>query len=367
MPDAASGRVSVSLTSRCNLDCGYCFARQDGEASRRTALAAAAYARRAFGPRVALIPFGGEPLLRWDLFRDFVLEGRRLGVERFDVFTNGLLLDDRVVDFFEEHRLNLIVSIDGVGQVHDAERRALGGGGTFAALERRLRFLRDRGFPNPTFRVTVSPGNGASLDSTYAFLAGLGFPRAHINAMPAASRRWSERDLRATRSSLLRLADAAAQRLKRGLYVPFHYNECIEGGELSTALGADVGEGGGSCLWGARVRGVDARGGVYPCCILPVMASDQKELFGRRSLEDRGEPEWPEAGGLSLARSCRVWNKLLGADALRPLPVYRHFFAGFIQAAARFQSRLDPPRAGQWRRRAMELLTRHLGPAQRLS
>jgi uncharacterized protein len=88
--------------------------------------------------------FGGEPLLRFSLLKDIVsYANERLGEMqhpvRLNVTTNGTLVNDAVLEFFERERVYLFVSLDGPQAVHDRHRRYRDGRGTFSDVMTNLR------------------------------------------------------------------------------------------------------------------------------------------------------------------------------------------------------------------------------------
>lgn len=168
--------LSLILTSRCNLRCGYCY-----QSPRRSRSAAWSTIRASLdlalsGSRRELgIGFcGGEPLLAFPLMRRAVahVEKTRPAGKNITYYasTNGTLLEETVVDFLEEHRFETQLSFDGV-----AAAQNLRGRGTFCALDRLLDRLRAKhaGFyrRNVTIALTMSPQNLPYLaDSVSYFL-----------------------------------------------------------------------------------------------------------------------------------------------------------------------------------------------------
>lgn len=135
--------LEVVLTGSCNLRCSYCF--QDRRSRRRmgwpTLCAAVDQLLRSPHAFPSLSFYGGEPLLEFDLMRRAVEYARAAappGREiRFDLFTNGLLLDRDKAAFLAEHRIRTQISHDGLPPAQD-----LRGRGTFARLDAVLDLLR---------------------------------------------------------------------------------------------------------------------------------------------------------------------------------------------------------------------------------
>ena len=71
--------------------------------------------------------FGGEPLMNWNVVRELVAYGRELEQchhkkFRFTLTTNGILLNDEIMDYLNANMDNVVLSIDGRQEVHDRMR-----------------------------------------------------------------------------------------------------------------------------------------------------------------------------------------------------------------------------------------------------
>jgi uncharacterized protein len=168
--------LSLILTSRCNLRCGYCY--QSPKRGRSSAWSVVRPAldlilkssRRDLG-----IGFcGGEPFLEFSLMRRAVEHVEKSRPPRknitYHVSTNGTLLAEEIIDFLEAHDFEMQLSFDGVAAAQD-----LRGRGTFSALDRLLDGLRTKHADfyggNISIALTVSPQNLPHLpDSASYFL-----------------------------------------------------------------------------------------------------------------------------------------------------------------------------------------------------
>ncbi|MBQ1520573.1 MAG: radical SAM protein, partial [Clostridia bacterium] len=127
--------MCLNVAHDCNLRCAYCFA-ETGEFHGgrmlmpfETAKAALDMLVKRSGGRYHLEVdlFGGEPLLNWDVVKQIVAYGRELEREHhkhinFTITTNGVALDDEKIDFINREMFNVVLSIDGRREVHDALR-----------------------------------------------------------------------------------------------------------------------------------------------------------------------------------------------------------------------------------------------------
>jgi uncharacterized protein len=175
----------VHLTNACDLDCPHCYIEKDGrslDAARAQALLDTLVRSARDGVRAVHLRFaGGEPMLRFDLLRDLYLRAHR-ALEREGcaltaaVLTNGTRCPPDALAWLRAHRVGVSVSIDGVGEAHDAMRPRLGGGGSFALVEASVARYLDAGL-RPYALVTVSRRNLRAMPALTDWLLarGLGF------------------------------------------------------------------------------------------------------------------------------------------------------------------------------------------------
>lgn len=163
----APGRVTLFLTSGCNLRCGYCYA----EAGDRPAMAMDETLWRAAldyvlpNARDRGIPLylgfhgGGEPTTAWDALTGAVAYARELTADhepglRLALTTNGVLSESKI-DFIAENIPGIVVSMDGPRDIHDRHRPKVSGEGSFDDVMASIRRLRDRGV-RLSIRATIT-------------------------------------------------------------------------------------------------------------------------------------------------------------------------------------------------------------------
>ncbi len=136
--------LCLHVAHSCNLNCAYCFAGQ-GRYSGERALMSYEVGRQALdfllansGGRTNLEVdfFGGEPLLNFDVVKRLTAYARSREAEcgknfRFTLTTNGLLIDDEVIDFANREMSNVVLSLDGRREVHDRYRVDFAGNGSW--------------------------------------------------------------------------------------------------------------------------------------------------------------------------------------------------------------------------------------------
>ena len=129
--------LCLHIAHDCNLACRYCFA-EEGEYHGRRALMSYEVGKKALdfliansGSREHLEVdfFGGEPLMNWDVVKRLVEYGRSKEEQfhkkfRFTITTNGVLLNDDIMDFCNKEMSNVVMSLDGRKDVNDRMLRA---------------------------------------------------------------------------------------------------------------------------------------------------------------------------------------------------------------------------------------------------
>ena len=139
--------MCLHIAHTCNLNCSYCFASQ-GKYQGERAIMSYEVGKRAFdflieksGTRHNLEVdfFGGEPLMNFDVVKRLVSYARSIEKAhnkhfRFTLTTNGMLLDDDVIDFLNREMDNVVLSLDGRPEVHDRFRKDYKGRGSYDVI-----------------------------------------------------------------------------------------------------------------------------------------------------------------------------------------------------------------------------------------
>lgn len=136
--------LCLHIAHDCNLACQYCFA-EEGEYHGRRALMSFEVGKKALDFLVAnsgsrrnleVDFFGGEPLMNWEVVKQLVEYGRSIEEAnnkkfRFTLTTNGVLLNDEILDFVNKEMGNIVLSTDGRKEVHDRMRPFCNGKGSY--------------------------------------------------------------------------------------------------------------------------------------------------------------------------------------------------------------------------------------------
>jgi uncharacterized protein len=164
--------IVLNVNTGCNLSCTYCYKEDLATPAKgqRMSLDTAVGAfelllhEAADRPRVNVVFFGGEPLTAMPLIRDVVAYAEKRAAEAakavdFSLTTNATLLSDEIVEYLDEHRFGITVSMDGPKALHDRNRRTVGGAGTYDVVARNVRGLLARYRSRPIgARVTLTRG-----------------------------------------------------------------------------------------------------------------------------------------------------------------------------------------------------------------
>ena len=165
--------LCIHICHDCNFRCRYCFADEGAYHSKResmsleTAKAAVDFLIKNSGKRKVLEMdfFGGEPLMNFDVLKQTVeyakAEGAKAGKKfLFTTTTNALLLNDEVIEFFNAEMENVVLSLDGRKEVHDAIRKSINGKGTFdLIIDKIKKFISLRGDKSYYVRGTFTAKN----------------------------------------------------------------------------------------------------------------------------------------------------------------------------------------------------------------
>lgn len=149
--------LCLHVAHSCNLNCAYCFAAQ-GKYQGERALMSFNVGKQALDFLVANSAgrtnlevdfFGGEPLLNWQVVKQLVEYARSLEGEhdkrfRFTLTTNGMLIDDDVIDFANREMHNVVLSLDGRPTVHDHWRQTIDGRGSYDMVVPKFQRLVER-------------------------------------------------------------------------------------------------------------------------------------------------------------------------------------------------------------------------------
>ena len=190
--------LCLHIAHDCNLACRYCFA-EEGEYHGRRALMSFEVGKKALdfliansGSRKNLEVdfFGGEPLMNWQVVKDLVAYGREQEKLynkkfRFTLTTNGVLLNDEVMEFCNREMGNVVLSVDGRKEVHDFMRPFRKGAGSYDLIVPKFqKFAESRNQDKYYVRGTFTHHN-LDFSQDVLHLADLGFKQISVEPVVA--------------------------------------------------------------------------------------------------------------------------------------------------------------------------------------
>ncbi len=266
--------LCIHICHDCNFRCRYCFADEGAYCSTResmsfeTAKAAVDFLIKNSGKRKVLEMdfFGGEPLMNFDVLKQTVYYAKAAGEKAgkkflFTTTTNALLLNDEVIEFFNAEMENVVLSLDGRKEVHDAIRKSINGKGTFdLIIDKIKKFISLRGDKSYYVRGTFTAKN-LDFSKDVIFIAEQGVDS--ISMEPVVTDiddlQIKTEHLPAIEKEYENLCEAYLQKHAEGKgFNFFHFNIDLEGGVcLSKRVSA--------CGAGNEYFSVVPNGDLYPC------------------------------------------------------------------------------------------------------
>lgn len=279
--------LCLHVAHTCNLNCEYCFASQ-GKYHGERALMSFEVGKRALdfliensGTRRNLEVdfFGGEPLMNWDVVKELVSYARvqeKIHNKnfRFTLTTNGILIDDDVIDFCNREMSNVVLSLDGRKEVHDRLRKDYQGRGSYDIIVPKFQeFVKRRGDKNYYMRGTFTHNN-VDFTNDIFHMANLGFTELSMEPVvcsPEDASALTEADLPVLFEQYEILAKEMIKRKKAGNgFTFYHYM-------LDLTHGPCIYKRISGCGSGTEYMAVTPTGDLYPC---HQFVGDTKYLLG---------------------------------------------------------------------------------------
>ena len=267
--------LCLHIAHTCNLNCSYCFASQ-GKYHGERALMSFEVGKRALdfliensGSRrnLEMDFFGGEPLMNFDVVKRLVEYARSIEKEknknfRFTLTTNGVLVDDDVIDFANREMSNVVLSLDGRREVHDRYRVDYAGNGSWDKIVPKFqKFVAARGGKNYYMRGTFTHANPDFLEDIKVMLD-LGFSELSMEPVVAAEgdpAALTEGDKAIVLKQYEQLAELMLRRDKEGKpFTFYHYMIDLKGGPCIYKRISGCGS-------GTEYMAVTPWGDLYPC------------------------------------------------------------------------------------------------------
>ena len=267
--------LCLHVAHTCNLNCAYCFASQ-GKYNGERAVMSFEVGKQALdflvehsGRRHNLEVdfFGGEPLMNFQVVKDLVAYARSIEKEagknfRFTLTTNGMLIDDEVIDFANREMSNVVLSLDGRKEVHDRYRVDYAGNGSWERIVPKFqKLVRERDGRNYYMRGTFTHHNPDFLQDIRQMLD-LGFTELSMEPVvcaPDDPTALTEEDRRIVLDQYEKLAELMLEREREGRpFTFYHYMIDLSGGPCIYKRISGCGS-------GTEYMAVTPWGDLYPC------------------------------------------------------------------------------------------------------
>ena len=267
--------LCLHVAHTCNLNCSYCFASQ-GKYHGDRAIMSYEVGKQALDFLIAnsgsrrnleVDFFGGEPLMNFQVVKDLVAYARSVEKQynknfRFTLTTNGILIDDDVIDFANRECSNVVLSLDGRKEIHDRFRVDYAGKGSWERIVPKFRKLVEaRGGKNYYMRGTFTHANPDFLQDIRQMLD-LGFTELSMEPVVCAAgdpSALTEEDLPIVLEQYEQLAELMLQRDREGRpFTFYHYMIDLTGGPCIYKRISGCGS-------GTEYMAVTPWGDLYPC------------------------------------------------------------------------------------------------------
>ena len=267
--------LCLHVAHTCNLNCDYCFASQGKFHGERT-LMSFEVGKRALdfliensGTRTNLEVdfFGGEPLMNWEVVRQLVEYARSVEKQhgknfRFTLTTNGVLIDDDVIDFANREMSNVVLSLDGRKEINDLKRVDYAGNGSYDIIVPKFKkMVEARGGKNYYMRGTFTHANPDFTEDVF-HMADLGFTELSMEPVvcaPSDPAALTEADMEIIKEQYEILAKDMLRRSREGNPITFyHYMLDLTGGPCIYKRISGCGS-------GTEYMAVTPWGDLYPC------------------------------------------------------------------------------------------------------
>ena len=267
--------LCLHIAHTCNLNCSYCFASQGKYHGDRAVMSfevgkqALDFLVENSGTRHNLEVdfFGGEPLMNFQVVKDLVAYARSIEKEkgknfRFTLTTNGVLVDDDVIEWANKECSNVVLSLDGRKEVHDRFRVDFAGNGSWEKIVPKFqKFVEARGGKEYYMRGTFTHANPDFLEDIKVMLD-LGFNELSMEPVVCAKddpSALTEADMEVVMKQYEDLATLMLQKDKEGKpFTFYHYMIDLTGGPCIYKRISGCGS-------GTEYMAVTPWGDLYPC------------------------------------------------------------------------------------------------------
>lgn len=273
--------ITLNVTNNCNLSCSYCFEHNKSihkdmmDPKDAIKIIETVYSSRyinsRFNSSFTINFFGGEPFLNWPAIKaivDYCTENN-LDVN-YGITTNLTILTDEMIEYIDNYNLQLLVSIDGIKEIHDRNRS-----NSFDKVYSNLQKLKNKDLLiYVEARMTILPEDAASMFQSVKFLIDFGIDC--ICPMPVTDVEWNDEELEAYKLNFDNIVNyfitnSNKENYKRNISIK-NVNDM-----LISVLAPEVSDEMLCSIFSNRWCAIDTNGDVYPCHQLPTSTPEIRD------------------------------------------------------------------------------------------
>jgi uncharacterized protein len=180
-PQFTGGQVLTAwlhVTNACNLRCPYCYVSKSDEPmdeyTGRAAVDAVMRSALDHGFTAVKLKYaGGEASLNYRMMKNLHSYARELAAEKgltlhATMLSNGVALAPSLIDTLRSEGIRVMISLDGIGSLHDAQRPTVNGKPSFRLVERGISRLIERDHA-PHLSITITNRNAHGVAEAVRF------------------------------------------------------------------------------------------------------------------------------------------------------------------------------------------------------
>ena len=218
--------LRFALTTKCNLNCTYCFVKKD---KKVFCLKEAKKILNIFlnspGKTKLLMIYGGEPLLFFSLLKEIIIFSRQEARRNkknliISIGTNGLLLNEEILDFFERKNIKLSVTLDGRKSFNDKARLSVSKKSSFNGVIKKIPLLlKNTKKQNRCILFGILPSSVSNLFENFLFILSLGFDSVNIEAIQSPIFKWNDKQKKCFSVEMKKVVVYIYGNIKRGNFI----------------------------------------------------------------------------------------------------------------------------------------------------
>lgn len=260
----------LNLTDQCNLRCYYCFV--DHAPHRMTPKVledSLEFIFNSVDPTkpISIDFFGGEPMLEYETLIKPTVEklwADKIHLKydfRLGMTTNGTLLNEERLKFLKEHKVGLLLSIDGDKETQDYNRACADGKSSFDILAPKLPMIL-KYYPQVTFRGTITPFSSDKIVDNYLFARNNNFQFIYMT--PNSHEEWDDQSRKNLIKGVFEIARLMQIDYENG-EVPLFFSPLMSMCANIILGPPERGKDEFSCGWGTVSMGIGTDGRLFGC------------------------------------------------------------------------------------------------------